>query len=98
MAKLTWSPDAVNDLEVITDYITIDSERYANLVVIKLINLAESVLDFPLSGRLVPELESEQVRGKFYKSYRLIYRVITESEIEILRIFHQSRELDIDIQ
>lgn len=95
MAKLIWSPDAVKDLEVIADYISMDSERYAVLVVNKLVILVESAAVFPLSGRVVPELENEQVRERFYKSYRLIYRV-TEKEIEILRIFHQSRELDMD--
>lgn len=75
MANLIWSPDAINDLDKISDYISLDSERYASVVVTRIISLAEEIVAFPMSGRIVPELEEENVREKFYKSYRIIYRI-----------------------
>jgi plasmid stabilization system protein ParE len=67
MAHLIWSPDAINDLDIISNYISLDSERYASVVVTRIISLAEEIVAFPMSGRIVPELEEENVREKFYK-------------------------------
>jgi toxin ParE1/3/4 len=97
MAHIIWSPDAINDLEIISDYISLDSERYASVVVTRIISLAEDILAFPMSGRIVPELEEENVREKFYKSYRIIYRINTDNTVDVLRVFHQAQELNINL-
>jgi toxin ParE1/3/4 len=94
MANLIWSPDAINDLDKISDYISLDSERYASVVVTRIISLAEEIVAFPMSGRIVPELEEENVREKFYKSYRIIYRINSDT-VDVLRVFHQAQELNI---
>lgn len=97
MAHLNWSPDAINDLERISDYISFDSERYASVVVTRIISLAENALTFPLSGRIVPELDDENIREKFYKSYRIIYRINAEDTVDILRVFHQAQEFNMNL-
>lgn len=97
MAKLIWSPDALADLENIYEYISLDSEEYATIVVRRIFETAETLSIFPFSGRAVPEFEEEKVREKLYKSYRIMYRTDGSGQIDILRIFHQSRELNMDI-
>jgi toxin ParE1/3/4 len=97
LAHLIWSPGAINDLERITDYISFDSERYASVVVTRIISLAEEIVAFPMSGRIVPELEEENVREKFYKSYRIIYRINTDDTVDVLRVFHQAQKLNINL-
>jgi len=97
VAKLIWSPDALKDLENLAEYISLDSEEYAAIVVRRIFDTAETVSMFPYSGRIVPEFEKEKVREKLYKSYRIIYRTNEPGQIDILRIFHQAQELYMDI-
>ena len=97
MAKLIWSPDALKDLENLTEYISLDSEVYAEIVVRRIFATVETVSMFPFSGRIVPEFEKEKVREKLYKSYRIIYRTNDSGQIDIIRIFQQAQELNMDI-
>ena len=50
---------------------------------------------FPLSGRVVPELDDEGIREWFAYSYRIIYRV-EEENITIAAVIHGRRLLDED--
>jgi plasmid stabilization system protein ParE len=47
----------------------------------------------PLSGRIVPEFEQENIREIIKGSYRIIYRVLSENEVNILTVFHSSQLL-----
>ena len=46
--------------------------------------------DFPLSGRVVPELEDEAFRELLWGNYRIVHRV-TMDLVEILTVFHGAR-------
>lgn len=70
--KVVWSPEAVEDIESIAEYIGRDSEFYASSVVTKIVDLAGSLGKFPLIGRVVPELNDENIRERFAYSYRVI--------------------------
>ena len=50
-------------------------EFYAGAVVEKILDSARKLPNFPLAGRIVPELEDETIRERFVYSYRLIYRI-----------------------
>lgn len=55
--------------------------------------LAETIPNFPVSGRVVSENEDKYVREKLYKTYRIVYRISNVNErIEILSVFHQAHE------
>ena len=71
---LTWSPEATEDLELIAEYISRDSEFYARAVVSKIITDVRSIPDHPFVGRIVPEMEDESIRERFVYSYRLVYK------------------------
>ena len=43
-------------------------------------------------GRAVPEAQSENVREIFYRSYRIIYRIVGE-RVDVLTVVHGSRDL-----
>jgi addiction module RelE/StbE family toxin len=90
--KVVWSPEAVEDIESIVEYISRDSEFYATSVVTKIIDLVETLDKFPLIGRVIPELNDESIRERFVYSYRVIYRVEKE-RILILAIVHGKRLL-----
>ena len=90
MTRLIWSPRSIRDLELIHERIAQDSPQYASLVVQRLIRAPERLLDFPHSGRVVPEREQSGLREVIIRPYRMVYRVGRDS-IEIVTVFHASR-------
>jgi len=73
--RVSWSPDALADVESIAGYIARDSAFYAKAVTERIIEVARDLRRFPLAGRVVPELQDESIREGFVYNYRLIYRV-----------------------
>lgn len=71
--KVVWSPEAIEDLESIAEYIGRDSEFYARAVATKIVEVIRSIETFPWIGRVVPELEEEKIRERFVYSYRVVY-------------------------
>jgi toxin ParE1/3/4 len=90
--ELGWSPEALEDIEQIAEYIERDSGWYAQAVVSRIVEVAESAASFPLRGRVVPELRNESVRELFVYSYRVIYRA--EESVLILAVVHGRRLLE----
>ena len=90
--RLVWTEQAVADLEGIREFIARDSPRYAEIVVLRLVEAAERLRQFPRSGRVVPELGREDVREVLWGTYRLVYRVAAE-EAQVLTVFRASRLL-----
>jgi len=86
-----WSKPAKNDLRNIHDHIAFDSKFYAKKVVQGIIEKSESLNDFPLMGRMVPELEDPDIRELTVYSYRLIYKV-TSRRVEILTLIHGKQD------
>jgi toxin ParE1/3/4 len=60
--EVKWSPEAIEDLESVAEYITRDSEFYARAVVTEILSVSRDVRDFPLIGRIVPEVGDERIR------------------------------------
>ncbi|NOY39647.1 MAG: type II toxin-antitoxin system RelE/ParE family toxin [Nitrospirae bacterium] len=85
--KVVWSPEAIEDLQSIAEYIERDSEFYARAVVIKILDVSRSIKNLPLRGRVVPEVGDDNIRELFIYSYRVIYQ-IQESEILIVAVIH----------
>ena len=93
--KLTWSDDALTDIESIAKYIEKDSLVYAKAVVSKLFEKAEVLSAFPELGRVVPELNQDNVREIFVYSYRLIYEIDKETII-FINVLHGKRLIEND--
>jgi len=91
--QLSWSPEAVEDLQAIAEFIGRDSLFYANSVVTKMMAVSRSLIETPMIGRVVPELGDDQFRERFVYSYRVIYRVRNE-EILVAAIIHGKRLID----
>lgn len=90
MTSLTWSPEALRDIEAIRTYITQDSGHYADLVVRRLFGAVERLRHFPESGRIVPERNDPMIREVLVDSYRVVYR-FTGVGVEIVTVFRASR-------
>lgn len=90
-SEVKWSPEAIEDLESITEYIARDSEYYARAVVTELLSASGKVREFPLIGRVVPEIGDERIRERFI--YSLVYLVEPE-QILIVAVIHGKRLLE----
>lgn len=91
--KIVWSPEAVEDLESIAEYIGRDSEFYARTIVAKALESAKAIREFPNSGRVVPEFGDATVREFFVYNYRVIYKT-TEDSILVVAVIHGKRLID----
>ncbi len=91
--KVVWSPEAIEDLESIVQYIGRDSEFYARAVATEIVETARSIESFPRMGRVVPELEDEKIRERFVYSYRVVYQV-EATRILIVAVTHGKRLIE----
>ena len=93
MAEVRWTPQAADDLEAITEFISRDSSHYASLFAMDVLDAIERLADYPESGRRVPEIGSASIREIVLGNYRIIYRYRAPL-VEILAIHHGARLLD----
>jgi len=91
--EVSWSPEAIEDLESIAEYIARDSEFYARSVVTEILSVSRNIRKFPLIGRVVPEIGDERIRERFIYSYRIVYRVDSE-RILVVAVIHGKRLLE----
>ena len=91
--KVTWTIHARERLFEIEDYITTQgSPKNAEQFIRRLIDRAKILADFPNSGRIVPEYNSEEYRELIEAGYRIVYRV-RKDEIEIETVYEPRRLL-----
>mgnify|MGYP006422679153 FL=1 len=91
--KVFWTETAINHLSSIYNYISRTSPQYAQRIVERLTKRSEQIANFPLSGRIVPELGTKQIREIIEGSYRIIYYMKSE-QIDILAVLHGSQQID----
>lgn len=91
--RIVWSPEAIEDVEAISEYISRDSVFYARSVAARIIQVARSIESFPMMGRVVRELKDETVRERLVYSYRIVYQIQPE-RIIIVAVIHGARLLE----
>jgi plasmid stabilization system protein ParE len=93
--RVIISPRAVQDLEEIVRYISIDNPQVARRFGDKLICAAESLAQFPERGRIVPEFSDGVTREIIVYPYRVVYRHDKDKNtVGIARFWHGARLLD----
>ena len=45
------------------------------------------------TGKIVPEINQENIRELIEGSYRIIYKIVENNQIDILTIHHSARDL-----
>lgn len=93
MVKIVWTELSISDLKEIFEFIAEDSDRYATLTVNKIYHRAQVLTDNPSLGRIVPEFNEKSIRELIEGNYRIIYRIKTGLQIDILRVYHSARLL-----
>ena len=97
MAKVIWSPKALDQVDAIAEYIANDSPFHAKQVVTRIIVASRRLGAFPEIGAVVPELRDTSIREIHVYSYRLVYRLVDAQEIRIVGVIHGRRLLDDDL-
>lgn len=90
-----WTPRARADLKAIHDYIAKDAPFNAKTVVREVLRKADTLTDLPQLGRVVPELNDEQLREIPAYSWRILYH-LRHNHIYIVTLVHKRRQLGAD--
>ncbi len=93
--RLRWTDRAWRDLLSIGRYIAQDNPSVARQWVERLRKRARQAAARPLAGRVVPELQRNDVREVFLRTYRIVYRV-RKGTIDVLTVFEGHRLLEAD--
>lgn len=92
-----WSAPAKKSLKNIYYFIAEDSKYYAKEVTEKIVARTEYLEVFPEMGRIVPEVNDDNVRELIIYSYRIIYEVVN-NDIHILTIIHGKQDFPTDVK
>jgi addiction module RelE/StbE family toxin len=95
MKRLLWTDRARRDLRDIQRYIARDHPHAARKWVQRLRDRALTATTSPLAGRVVPEIERDDVRELIVGAYRIVYRVLAK-EVHVLTVFEGHRRLPED--
>ena len=94
MVQINWTTQAQNDLEEIKNYISLDSVKYAEATVLKLFHSVDILQTNSAIGRVVPEIQNENLRELIKGNYRIMYWIVDETRIDILTVHHAKRLLE----
>ncbi|MCF6269851.1 MAG: type II toxin-antitoxin system RelE/ParE family toxin [Melioribacteraceae bacterium] len=93
MVRINWTFQAKSDLKAIAEYISKDSKRYAKLQVSRLKNRTRILKTQIRAGKIVPEINKENIRELIEGNYRIIYKIVVDNQIDILTVHHSARDL-----
>lgn len=92
MVKIVWTKWSLRDLKLIYEYIKIDSPLYASRFINSIVARTDQLINFPESGRVVPEKDNSNIRELIEGNYRIFYK-LQRHTITILRIHHSARQI-----
>lgn len=95
MAQINWTKLANEDIQNIIEFLSSQSEPLAKIVVQKMVSKIDLLEFFPNLGRLVLELDYKNVREIIVSNYRVVYHIVSNDRIDILRIYHSARAITI---
>ncbi|MEK7274588.1 MAG: type II toxin-antitoxin system RelE/ParE family toxin [Candidatus Desantisbacteria bacterium] len=90
MGKVIWSPSALRDVDSIAEFIARDSVDRSALFITRLFEATDRLQRFPLSGRVIPEINNQACREIIYGAYRVMYR-LEEGDVWITGVMHGAR-------
>lgn len=91
MVKVIWTDSAIFDLNEIGEFISKDSERYAQLTVDRLFNAVDILEEQPRLGKMVPEFQNDKLRELIRLNYRIVYLIVDPYRIDIITVHRCER-------
>ncbi len=91
MVEVNWTNLALDDIENIAQFIANDSLRFAKIQAARFFQSAEILSSLPKAGRIVPEINNEEIRELILGNYRIIYQIVSKKRIDIITVHHSKR-------
>lgn len=60
---------------------------------LKIKSATKILVQFPLSGKVVAEINQKEIREIIEGRYRIIYKIVSPTRIDILTVLHSARDL-----
>lgn len=93
MVKIVWTEVSTLDLREIFDYIAENSNHYATLTTNRIFQKVQFLSGNPFLGKIVVEFNDKSIRELIEGNYRIIYRIKSNTQVDILRVYHSARLL-----
>lgn len=65
---------------------------------VKIISKTDLLFNNVNIGKMIKEKQDPLFRELLYKQYRIMYKVLGEHEVDILNVFHSSRNFETNIE
>ena len=92
MPSYEFSPEALNDLEIIRDFIAIDNVEAAERLIDQFFEAFEQLAAWPKTGHARTDLTLKSVRFWPVDSYLVVYRGYSDG-VQIVAVLHGSRDV-----
>ena len=96
MAQVIWTEPALQDLDQIADYISLDNPKAAKKLARSCFERVENLADHPKLGKSVPELEPSVYRQLVFSPCRIFYR-IEDEKVYIIHVMRTEKLLQINL-
>ncbi|TVQ00238.1 MAG: type II toxin-antitoxin system RelE/ParE family toxin [Balneolaceae bacterium] len=96
MARIIWTVPALQELDEIADYISLDNPKAAKNLVREAFKRIDHLADHPKSGKPLKEFEVSVYREIVMPPCRIFYRLADEI-VYIIHVIRQEQLLHIDI-
>jgi len=96
MARIIWTEPALQELDKIADYISLDNPAAAKNLVREAFNRVGYLAGHPKSGKLVDEFEASVYREIVMPPCRIFYRT-DDDIVYIIHVIREEQLLHIDI-
>lgn len=94
--EIRLTETAYHDLEDIESYVSQSSPKLGRAFINKIFEKIEVLYEYPQIGRKVPEFDNDRLRELIQGKYRIVYLIKSNEFIEVLRIVHGSRLMDLE--
>jgi plasmid stabilization system protein ParE len=91
--RVNWTDAAVSDLRSIHAYISQHSALYAKGMIDRIFAKTGLLADQPHLGAMVEEYDDESLRELLEHPYRIVYRLVDESRLDVVAVVHGARRL-----
>jgi toxin ParE1/3/4 len=93
VVQVNWTPEAVEWLRRIYDYLSPENLRIAEKVILEIIQKADLLEHNPRLGSRLDQWSEYEIRMMVYGNYRIVYRNVSEAQIDVLGVFHGAMDL-----
>jgi plasmid stabilization system protein ParE len=94
LAEINWTRESEVWLKDIYDYIAADNADAAARTILAIYEMAQLLRNHPRLGRKYEAEQSREIRILLYEHYRITYLIKSDSNIDILGVFHGALDLD----